>query len=160
MYGDMHRMVPSLAAFKGYKTAEIEVEHHAREFGESKYGWGRILIGLMDMATVGFLKSFRDCPMHFAGKIAGLLIILSMSLFITAIAMTITGSSAVTIYMTASFSMFTAIIVATQGLMLEHQVYVRMQGGRVLRTSESMNAHHVEEVYNNDQEKENEALVS
>lgn len=161
MYGDMHRMVPSIAAFHGYKSAEIEVEHHAREFGSSKYGWGRIIIGIMDMATVGFLKNFRNCPMHFTGKIAGGLIALSLFLIVMGITALFFKVDSTVMFVTASFSFFTAIIVATQGLVLEHQVYANMKKGRDIRTSESMNdpeeTHsEFEEINNND----NETLVA
>lgn len=147
MYGDMHRMIPSLAAFKGFKTAEIEVEHHAREFGVSKYGWSRIIVGLMDMTTVGFLKNFRDCPMHFAGKIAGLLVILGFSLMVAAGVASLLNASAGVLFLSAGFVLMTAIIVTTQGLMLEQQVYTRMKEGRDIQTSENVNPGRVKVAY-------------
>lgn len=140
MYGDMHRMVPSIAAFKGFDTAEIEVEHHAREFGESKYGWGRILIGLMDMTTVGFLRHFRNCPMHFAGKLAMGLMFLAGVLGSVGIVCTLMGESALPCFILAGFMMMTTIVVLTQGLMLEQQVYSKMNQGRHIDTAEELNA--------------------
>ena len=70
LYGEMHRMIPSLARIKGYRSTEIEVEHHARIHGVSKYGVNRFLRGFMDMLTVYFLKNFRERPLHFLGSIA------------------------------------------------------------------------------------------
>ncbi len=70
MYGEMHRMVPSLGSIQGFKTAEIPVEHHARQHGVSKYGVKRFLRGFMDMWSVYFLKNFRERPQHFMGGIA------------------------------------------------------------------------------------------
>jgi FixJ family two-component response regulator len=70
LYGEMHRMIPSLASIKGYRSAEIEVEHHARVHGVSKYGVKRFLRGFMDMQTVYFLKNFRERPLHFMGGLA------------------------------------------------------------------------------------------
>jgi ActR/RegA family two-component response regulator len=66
----MHRMIPSLASIKGYRSTEIEVEHHARVHGVSKYGVKRFLRGFMDMQTVYFLKNFRERPLHFMGGLA------------------------------------------------------------------------------------------
>ncbi len=70
MYGEMHRMVPSLASIEGYKTTEIVVEHHARKHGVSKYGWERIIRGFLDMWSVFFVKTYRERPLHFFGTIA------------------------------------------------------------------------------------------
>ena len=67
VYGEMHRMIPSLASIEGYRSAEIEVEHHARKFGQSKYGLKRFFRGFMDMQTVYFLKNYRERPLHFFG---------------------------------------------------------------------------------------------
>jgi hypothetical protein len=68
--GDMHRMIPSLALMKGYRSTEIEVLHHPRQHGRSKYGVGRFLRGLFDMFTVYFLRHFSSRPAHFSGGVA------------------------------------------------------------------------------------------
>jgi CheY-like chemotaxis protein len=70
MYGEMHRMVPSLATIHGYRTVEIPVKHHPRIYGRSKYGFKRFLRGFLDMWTVSFLQNFRHRPFHFFGSIA------------------------------------------------------------------------------------------
>ncbi len=81
LYGEMHRMVPALASTHGYRAAEIEVEHHARKFGQSKYGLKRFFRGFMDMQTVYFLKYYRERPLHFFGGIGALSLILGTLLF-------------------------------------------------------------------------------
>lgn len=73
LYGEMHRFVPVLAAARGFKVAEISVEHHPREFGSSKYGWSRIPKGFLDLATVVFLTRFRYRPQHLLGGLGGAL---------------------------------------------------------------------------------------
>jgi dolichol-phosphate mannosyltransferase len=70
LYGEMHRMIPALAAIEGFRAAEIEVEHHARKHGKSKYGFERYLRGFMDMLTVSFLRKYRERPSHFTGGFA------------------------------------------------------------------------------------------
>jgi len=70
MYGEMHRMVPSLAAMHGFNTAEIPVNHHPRMHGKSKYGVKRFLRGYLDMWTVFFLQNFRQRPMHLMGSVS------------------------------------------------------------------------------------------
>lgn len=76
VYGELHRYIPVLAYRKGFRIAEIVVEHHAREFGKSKYGFERYLRGLFDSMTVAFLGKFYDRPMYFFGKIGLLLCML------------------------------------------------------------------------------------
>jgi CheY-like chemotaxis protein len=70
MYGEMHRMVPSLAAIHGYRTTEIPVQHHPRLHGRSKYDFRRFLRGFLDMWTVNYLQNFRRRPFHFLGSVA------------------------------------------------------------------------------------------
>jgi dolichol-phosphate mannosyltransferase len=74
MYGEMHRMVPSLAAMQGFQTAEILVKHHPRRHGRSKYGLKRFLRGFLDMWTVYFLRNFRQRPMHLMGSVSLLML--------------------------------------------------------------------------------------
>ncbi len=69
LYGEMHRMIPALAAIEGYRAAELEVEHHPRRHGGSKYGFERYLRGLMDILTVSFFGRYRERPAHFIGRI-------------------------------------------------------------------------------------------
>lgn len=70
LYGEMHRMIPSLGSIKGYRSSEIAVQHHPRLHGQSKYGVKRFLRGFMDMQTVYFLKNFRERPLHLFGGLA------------------------------------------------------------------------------------------
>lgn len=65
IYGELHRFIPVIAAWKGYAVGEIEVEHRARRFGRSRYGWGRAFRGMMDLVTVMFLTRFDARPAHF-----------------------------------------------------------------------------------------------
>lgn len=139
MYGDMHRMVPSLASFKGFNTAEIEVEHHPRMHGVSKYGWSRLIIGALDTMTVGFLQRFRNCPMHFAGKVSAGLAVIACGLFVGATVSALMGSSPATLLLLGAVSLLTGVLVCVQGLMLEQQVYRSMEHGRNLRVAESIN---------------------
>lgn len=73
VYGEFHRYIPVLAKRYGFKAAEIEVKHHKREFGKSKFGAERYLRGLFDALSAVFLLKYYDKPMYFFGK-AGLLI--------------------------------------------------------------------------------------
>lgn len=67
LYGELHRFLPALAFIEGARIAEIPVRHHARQFGQSKYGLGRTFRVLMDLLTIYFMKRFLTRPMHVFG---------------------------------------------------------------------------------------------
>lgn len=67
LYGELHRFTPVLAAAEGFSIAELPVQHHARKWGQSKYGWSRLIKGFLDLLTVTFLTQYRQRPMHLLG---------------------------------------------------------------------------------------------
>ena len=67
LYGELHRFLPALAYIEGAKITEIPVNHHARRFGQSKYGLGRTFRVIMDLLTIFFMKKFLTRPMHVFG---------------------------------------------------------------------------------------------
>ncbi|MEM8866595.1 MAG: glycosyltransferase family 2 protein, partial [Planctomycetota bacterium] len=64
LYGELHRFVPVLAAARGFRIAEVPVNHRAREHGQSKYGASRIVKGFLDLVTVKFLTGYGQRPLH------------------------------------------------------------------------------------------------
>jgi glycosyltransferase involved in cell wall biosynthesis len=78
LYGDLHRYIPVMAYLDGYRIAEIPVVHHQRQFGQSKYGAGRLLRGGFDFLTVIFLGRFGHRPLHFFGLIGLILLVLGL----------------------------------------------------------------------------------
>lgn len=69
IYGDLFRFIPALAAWQGFRVAEIPVRHHARKHGTSRYGLERILRGFFDLLSVMFLTRYSKRPMHLFGLI-------------------------------------------------------------------------------------------
>ena len=69
IYGELHRNIPALAKWKGYKIGEIKVQHHPRKHGVSKYGIERLLKGFLDLMTVKYLMTYNNRPLHFFGVI-------------------------------------------------------------------------------------------
>jgi glycosyltransferase involved in cell wall biosynthesis len=68
VYGEMHRYVPVLAKWSGFrKIGEKVVEHRARKYGVSKFGWRRFINGFLDLITIVFMGKFGKRPMHFFG---------------------------------------------------------------------------------------------
>jgi hypothetical protein len=69
LYGEMHRFVPALASQIGAKVTEIEVSHHPRRYGKSKYGISRTTRVILDLLTVKFLLSYSTRPIQLFGKL-------------------------------------------------------------------------------------------
>lgn len=73
VYGEMHRYIPVLAKWAGYgKIGEKEVEHRARKYGTSKFGWERFINGFLDLTTIMFIGKFGKKPMQFFGLLGTL----------------------------------------------------------------------------------------
>ncbi|MBI2897054.1 MAG: glycosyltransferase family 2 protein [Deltaproteobacteria bacterium] len=68
LYGEMHRFIPIYARWAGGRVAEMEVRHHPRRWGRSKYGIGRTYKVLLDLLTVTFLGGYSTKPIYFFGK--------------------------------------------------------------------------------------------
>ena len=74
VYGEMHRFIPVLAKNAGfYNIGEKVVQHQARKYGFSKFGWERVINGFLDLLTITFLSKFGKRPMHFFGLIGSLM---------------------------------------------------------------------------------------
>lgn len=69
LYGEMHRFVPVLAASRGFKIAQVPVNHRARQHGVSKYGLSRLPKGFLDLLTVSFLTGYNNRPQHLLGYV-------------------------------------------------------------------------------------------
>jgi len=68
VYGDMHRYIPVLAKWSGFrKIGEKVVEHRPRKYGVSKFGWRRFINGFLDLMSITFVGKFSKRPMHFFG---------------------------------------------------------------------------------------------
>jgi glycosyltransferase involved in cell wall biosynthesis len=68
VYGEMHRYIPVLSKWAGFnKIGEKVVEHRARKYGVSKFGWERFVNGFLDLLSIFFMGKFGKRPMHFFG---------------------------------------------------------------------------------------------
>ena len=70
LYSEMHRFIPAMASIAGPKIAEIKVQHHARQFGQSKYGLSRIYKVLLDLMVIKTVASFTARPMLWFGLLS------------------------------------------------------------------------------------------
>lgn len=69
MYGELHRYIPVLAVWNGFRVTEVDVEHHERLHGSSKFGRARFWRGFLDLVTVKFLTTYTARPFHLFGGI-------------------------------------------------------------------------------------------
>ena len=67
VYGHLHRFLPVFASRQGYRVGEVEVAHHPRRYGRSKYGPGRFVHGFLDLMTVLMLTKYLTRPLHLFG---------------------------------------------------------------------------------------------
>jgi dolichol-phosphate mannosyltransferase len=69
LYGELHRYIPVLAAWRGFRVGEVDVEHHERRHGQSKFGKARFWRGFLDLITVKFLTTYTVRPFHLFGGV-------------------------------------------------------------------------------------------
>jgi glycosyltransferase involved in cell wall biosynthesis len=67
IYGELHRFLPVLAHDRGFRVAELPVNHRPREHGRSRYGAERYVRGFLDFLTVSFMGRYRHRPLHLFG---------------------------------------------------------------------------------------------
>jgi glycosyltransferase involved in cell wall biosynthesis len=85
IYGELHRFLPVLASYRGFRIAEITVNHRARAHGRSRYGIERYLRGFFDLLSVTFMGRYRHRPLHLFGGLGllmgafGFLVLLYLS---------------------------------------------------------------------------------
>lgn len=85
VYGEMHRYIPVLAKWNGFRVSELVVEHRPRKYGVSKFGLSRFFKGFLDLLTVLFVTKYMKRPMHFFGTmgIASFALGFSIALWLT-----------------------------------------------------------------------------
>jgi glycosyltransferase involved in cell wall biosynthesis len=69
IYGELHRFIPVLASYRGFRVAEIPVNHRARQHGRSRYGLNRYLRGFFDLLSVTFMGRYSHRPLHLFGGV-------------------------------------------------------------------------------------------
>ena len=83
VYGEMHRYIPLLAKWSGFKKiGEKVVEHRARKYGRSKFGMTRLITGGLDLASIVFVGKYAKRPMHFFGTWGAFFSVLGFFVFL------------------------------------------------------------------------------
>jgi len=69
VYGELHRFLPALAHWRGFRVGEVAVHHRARKYGRSKFGAARFVNGFLDLLSAAFLSTSALKPLHLFGRI-------------------------------------------------------------------------------------------
>lgn len=83
VYGEMHRYIPVIAKWAGFtRIGEKPVEHRARKYGVSKFGWERFINGFLDLMSIMFVGRFGKKPMHFFGLLGTIVFFIGFCIWI------------------------------------------------------------------------------
>jgi len=82
LYGELHRFIPVLAHYRGFRIAELPVNHRPRGHGRSRYGIERYLRGFLDLLTVSFIGRYRHRPLHLFGGLGLALMTIGIGILI------------------------------------------------------------------------------
>ena len=139
VYGEMHRYIPVLAKWAGFKKiGEKVVEHSARKYGISKFGWRRFVNGFLDLLSITFVGKFSKRPMHFFGLWGSLFFMAGMGISIYLVISKIIDSNFALTNRPGFFLALTSLII---GMQLFLAGYI---GELISRNSPNRNAYLVE----------------
>jgi len=80
VYGELHRFMPALAHWRGFRVGEIGVNHRPRRFGRSKFGAARFVNGFLDLLAAAFISTSALKPLHVFGRIGVLFLVVGLGL--------------------------------------------------------------------------------
>jgi glycosyltransferase involved in cell wall biosynthesis len=116
VYGEMHRYIPVIAKWHGFrKIGEKVVEHRARKYGTTKFGWERFINGFLDLASITFVGKFGKRPMHFFGLWGTLVFMLGFGIALYLIISKMIDDS---FYITSRPAFYMALVLAIIGVQL------------------------------------------
>ena len=93
LYGELHRFIPVLAHYAGYRVGELPVNHRPRGHGRSRYGLERYVRGFFDFLTVSFLNRYRYRPLHLFGSLGLTLGLGGLGVLVYLTALKLTGEA-------------------------------------------------------------------
>ena len=127
LYSEMHRFIPAMASIAGPRVAQIRVRHHARRWGESKYGLSRIYKVLLDLMVIKTIASFASRPLRWFALLSLPLFVLALFAFAqTVVDLLMDGQDAISLPIAGSGVIFlgSALILLCSGALAE-LIYAR-----------------------------------
>jgi hypothetical protein len=92
LYGELHRYIPVLAEWAGFRVGEVDVEHARRLHGASKFGRARFWRGFLDLLTVKFITTYTGRPFHLFGGVGALSCLIGSGLLLWMLGLRISGA--------------------------------------------------------------------
>lgn len=80
VYGELHRFLPALSHWRGFRVGEVGVNHRARRYGVSKFGASRFVNGFLDLLTAAFISTSALKPLHVFGRVGLAFLLLGFGL--------------------------------------------------------------------------------
>jgi glycosyltransferase involved in cell wall biosynthesis len=115
IYGEMHRYIPVMAKWAGFrKIGEKVVEHRARKYGKTKFGWERFIYGLLDLSSIMFVGKFGKRPMHFFGLWGTLFFLIGSIIILYLLILKIIDPTAALTNRPTFYISLTAVVVGSQ----------------------------------------------
>ena len=93
IYGELHRFLPVLAHDRGFRVAELPVNHRPREHGRSRYGVERYMRGFLDFLTVSFMGRYRHRPLHLFGGLGLVFALIGSAVLVYLTVLKLTGAA-------------------------------------------------------------------
>jgi hypothetical protein len=112
LYSEMHRFIPAMASIAGPRIAEIKVRHHARQFGQSKYGLSRVYKVLLDLMVIKTLASFTSRPLLWFSILCMPLALIGTVALIAGMLAAMPGSGGMSLPLTGTGIIFLSAVVA------------------------------------------------
>jgi glycosyltransferase involved in cell wall biosynthesis len=140
VYGEMHRYIPVIAKWNGFrKIGEKVVEHRARKYGTTKFGWERFVNGFLDLASITFVGKFGKRPMHLFGLWGTIVFLLGFGISAWLIINKLIDP---TFYLTSKPAFYIALVMAIVGVQLFLAGFI---SELVARNSPEKNVYGIEE---------------
>lgn len=119
-YNEMHRFIPALLSVSGSRVAEVKVKHHARQFGDSKYGLSRVYKVLLDLLTIKTIGSIAHHPILWFSKLAAVPIIISFAIGAYSLYLIFGNAYSLVLPTLSVLFMFTGFFLLCLGILGEH----------------------------------------
>lgn len=129
LYGELHRFVPILAHYLGFRVTEVPIKHHRRAHGKSKYGISRLPKGFFDLQTVMLITRYIHRPLHYFGMIGAIVWVVGCLILMYLSVLWFMGTSieARPLFFLGVLAVITGVQIACTGLLAEILIRVADQ---------------------------------
>ena len=147
LYGELHRFIPVLAHTQGARITQVDVKHHPRSFGKSKYGIGRTFKVIPDLILMVFYRRYLQKPMHIFGAVGFICFIIGLLINLYLLILKLSGQNiwGKPLLILGLMLLLGGIQLITIGILAEISM-------RTYYESQNKKTYHVRRVYNNEEQ--------